>query len=334
MTSEAPKVAILDDYAGAALTLADWSGVGDVTVFSDTIADPSALVARLRPFEVVCIMRERTPLPASILSALPNLRLVVTTGMRNQSLDIAAAEALGVRVCGTEIRGTTTAELTLALILALSRRIPVEAASLAHGSWQTGLGRDLDGLTLGVIGLGKLGSRTAALAQAFGMRVQAWSQNLTRERCDEVGVAHAPTLGALLETSDVVSVHLLLSERTRGLLGAAEFAAMKPDAIFVNTSRAPIADAAALVESMRRGRPGMAALDVFDEEPLPAGSPLRDRALMESGRLLLTPHLGYATQATFRLFYEQTAEAVRAWRAGAPVRALNEPTRDQDSASR
>lgn len=325
MSGTTPRIAVLDDYAGAALTLADWSGLGEITVFSDTISDPDALVARLRPFEVVCIMRERTPLPASILSALPNLRLVVTTGMRNQSLDIEAAAALGIRVCGTEIRGTTTAELTLALILSLSRRIVPEASSLAGGGWQTGLGRDLDGLTLGVIGLGKLGTRTAALAQAFGMRVQAWSQNLTAERCDEAGVAYAPTLHALLETSDVVSVHLLLSERTSGLLGAAEFAAMKPDAIFVNTSRAAIADADALVASMRRGRPAMAALDVFDEEPLPATSGLRDAALMASGRLLLTPHLGYATKATFRLFYEQTVEAVRAWRAGAPVRALNEP---------
>ncbi len=314
------KIAVLDDYAGRALDLADWSGL-DVTVFRDTISG-AALVDRLTPFQVVCVMRERTPLPADVIDMLPNLRLIVTTGPRNLSIDLDAAKARGVTVCGTRSRKTTTSELAMLVILALNRRLVPEAESLLAGGWQAGLGRDLAGLTLGLVGLGNIGAQMAALGRAFGMEVAAWSQNLTDDRCAEVGATRCATLADLMAASDAVSVHLVLSDRSRGLIGSDAFAAMRPGAVFVNTSRAPIVDTAALIAGMEAGRPAMAGLDVFDAEPLPADDPLMQAAGHFGGRLLLTPHLGYTTEATFRLFYTQTVEAVRAWMDGAPVREI------------
>jgi phosphoglycerate dehydrogenase-like enzyme len=316
------KIAILDDYAGVALQMGNWSGLGEVTVFRDTLTDQQALEARLLPFKVLCVMRERTPLPGILLRQLPNLELVVTSGPRNNSIDLTTAKELGITVCGTESRKTTAAELALTLILVLARQIIPEANSLAAKIWQKGVGRDLHGLTLGIIGLGKIGVQVARLGQAFGMKVIAWSQHLTRERCAEAGADYCESLDALMGNADVVSIHLVLSPRTTSLVDARAFAAMKPGSILVNTSRGPIVDTDALLTGLRQGRPAMAGLDVFDKEPLPADDPLFDSALIESGRLLLTPHLGYATEATFALFYRQTAEGVRAWQAGTPVRLL------------
>ncbi|MDO5658415.1 MAG: D-2-hydroxyacid dehydrogenase family protein [Paracoccus sp. (in: a-proteobacteria)] len=316
------RVAVLDDYAGAAMRLADWPPGCEVTVFRDGVTDPAALIERLRPFEVVCVMRERTPLPAQIINALPSLRLIVTTGARNLSIDVAAAHARGIVVSGTESRGSTTAEFVMALMLALSRRIPVEANSAAQGGWQSGLGRDLSGQVLGIAGYGRIGRMVARLARPFGLRVLAWSRSLTAEGAAACGVDHVPDLPALLGASDIVSVHLVLSEETRGLFGAAQFAAMRPDTLFLNTSRGPIVQTDALLDALRSGHLGGAALDVHDVEPLPAGADIIDAELISQGRLLVTPHLGYVSEQTFAMFYRQSAEAVAAWLKGAPIRLL------------
>ncbi len=316
------SIALLDDYAGVASSFADWSALGDVVAFHDTVADPEALVARLEPFEVLCVMRERTPLPGDVLRALPNLRLIVASGLRNQSIDLRAAQELGICVCGTEMRGTTTAEFFMATMLGLGRRIVPEAGNIASGGWQTGMGRDLQGLTLGLIGLGKVGQKVAALARPFGMGICAWSENLTPDRAAAHGATFCASLDEIMSRSDVASVHLLLSDRTRGLIGREAFAAMKPGAAFINTSRGPIVDSAALLDGLREGRPHSAAVDVYEVEPLPSDDPLRDPALIAEGRLLLTPHIGYVSEQTFRLFYTQMAEAVAAWKAGAPIRVL------------
>lgn len=316
------RIAILDDYQGVALSLADWESLGaQVTVFRDTVSG-AALVERLQPFEVICAMRERTPLPASVIEALPNLKLIVTTGMRNASIDTAAAAARGIAVCGTASRGTATAHLTMTLILAAMRGLIPEARSMRDGGWQAGLGRDLAGLTLGLVGLGNQGAAVAKLAQAFGMQVTAWSQNLTEARCAEVGVAKAESLAVLLGTADVVSIHLVLSDRSRGLIGAEQMALMKPDALLVNTSRGPIIDEAAIIPALRAGHPGLMALDVYGDEPVRADHPLRDTALIDAGRLLLTPHIGYAARQTLETMYRQTVECIATWQAGTPVRVI------------
>jgi phosphoglycerate dehydrogenase-like enzyme len=309
------KIAILDDYAGIALDYGDWQGLGEITVFRDTLPMGDALVARLLPFDVLCIMRERTPFPAALITALPNLRLIVSSGPRNGSIDMAAAEAAGIAVCGTQSRKTPTAELTLLMMLALNRQLLPNTHSLRAGHWQGPQGRDLAGLRLGLVGLGNIGAQMAVLGRALGMEICAWSQNLTEERAQACGAERMPALQALMAASDVVSVHLVLSERTRGLIGAADFAAMKPGAVFLNTARAGLVESAALLEGLRHGRPYAAGLDVFETEPLPQNDPLCDAALIDAGRLLLTPHLGYATEATMRLFYAQMADAVRAWAA-------------------
>lgn len=314
------KIAVLDDYQGVALEFADWSVLPrdcEVTVFRDTLADQDALVERLLPFEIVCAMRERTPFPASLLVRLPNLRLIATTGMKNAAIDVAAARARGILVCGTQSSPYAAAELAFGLILALARGLETETRSMREGGWQTGIGRDLHGATLGVIGLGRLGTRVAAMGQAFGMKVVAWSQNLTEERCHAAGVAFAPSKETLLESADFATVHLRLSERTRGLIGAAEFARMKPDAYFVNTSRGPIVDWRALIKAVEAGRPAGAALDVYDEEPLPADHPLR-----RCRKILLTPHVGYVTRETYRIFYGETVENIRAFLEGRPLRVI------------
>ena len=315
------KIAILDDYADAARRLADWDGLGEVTVFRDTVTG-AALAERLRPFEVICLMRERTPMDAALIAALPHLRLIVTTGPRNASIDVAAARAAGITVCGTQSRKTTTSELTTLLMLALNRRLMPEVAALHDTGWQTGLGRDVAGLTLGLIGLGNIGAQMVTIGKALGMGVIAWSPNLTDARCAELGVGRMDSLPGLMARADVASVHMVLSDRTRGLVGRDAFAAARAGQVFINTSRGSLVDTTALLDGLRAGRPAMAGLDVFDVEPLPTDDPLRDADLISSGRLLLTPHLGYTTEATFRLFYTQTVEAIRAFQAGAPIREL------------
>ncbi|MFQ3253986.1 MAG: phosphoglycerate dehydrogenase-like enzyme [Loktanella salsilacus] len=315
------KIAVLDDYALASPRLADWSGLGDVTVFQDTITGTD-LVDRLRPFDVICLMRERTPMGADLIAQLPNLRLIVTSGPRNASIDLPAARAAGITVCGTQSRKTTTSELTTLMMLALNRRLLPEVANLSAGGWQSGLGRDVAGLTLGLIGLGNIGAQMAVIGKALGMDIVAWSPNLTQVRCTEFGVARAESLTDLMARADVASVHMVLSDRSRGLVDAAAFAAAKQGQVFINTSRGPLVDTGALLDGLRAGKPAMAGLDVFDVEPLPLDDPLRDADLIASGQLLLTPHLGYTTEATFRLFYTQTVEAIRAYQAGTPIREL------------
>jgi phosphoglycerate dehydrogenase-like enzyme len=313
------RIAVLDDYQYVAASLADWSLLPEaveVVEFADHIGDVDTLVTRLQPFDVVVAMRERTPFPRAVLERLPNLRLLVTTGARNPSIDVAAARECGVTVCGTGAHPTGTAELTWALILGVARHLPQEDASVRAGGWQQSIGTDLAGGVLGVLGLGRLGERVARIGQAFGMDVVAWSQNLTDERAAEVGVRRVGK-EHLLETADVVTIHLQLSDRTRGLLGHTELARMKPTAILVNTSRGPIVDEAALVQALREGTIAGAGLDVFDTEPLPRHHPLR-----ELRRAVLTPHLGYVTEATYRVFYRDAVEDVAAFLEGAPIRVL------------
>jgi phosphoglycerate dehydrogenase-like enzyme len=314
------RVAVLDDYQCVALQYGPWDDLGpDVTVtcFADHLDDPDALVERLAPFEVVVAMRERTPFPASVLGQLSNLRLLVTTGMRNASIDMAAARDLGIVVSGTAGTDPATAEMTWALILGQARHIAEEDHSIRQGGWQTTVGTDLHGATLGVIGLGKLGAQVSRVGQAFGMRVIAWSQNLTAERAAEIGVV-AVTKEELFATADIITIHLVLSERSLGLVGAADFARMKPTAFLVNTSRGPIVDEAALVEALRAGTIGGAAIDVYSVEPLPADHPYRD-----TPNLLLSPHLGYVTKGTYEIFFTEAVADIVAFRSGEPVRVLN-----------
>lgn len=314
------RIAILDDFQNVALEVADWSAVAgraEITVFNDHLADPDAVAERLRDFDIVVIMRERTPFPAALIECLPNLRLLLTTGMRNLSIDLDAATARGVIVCGTESVGYTPAELTWALILAFMRNIPREDKATREGQWQTALGRAIHGRVLGVIGLGKIGARVAAVGKAFEMDVIAWSQNLTGERCAEVGV-RLVGLDELLTTSDVITIHTVLSDRTRGLIGAGELAKMKPTAMLVNTSRGPIVEEAALITALRDGTIAGAGLDVYDVEPLPLDHPLRN---LEN--TVITPHLGYVTDDNYRLYFDHAVEDIGAYLDGGPIRVLN-----------
>jgi phosphoglycerate dehydrogenase-like enzyme len=315
------KVAVLDDYQRVALSYPYWSTLpADVEVvpFHDHIGPADELAAALAPFDVVVAMRERTPLPAALLARLPQLRLIVTTGMVNASIDMAAARSQGVTVCGTAAVGPPTVELTWALLLATVRGVPAADAALRAGVWQAGSlpGGDLSGATLGVLGLGRLGSAVAAVGQAFGMRVVAWSANLTPERAAAVGVELVGKAD-LLSASDVVTVHLQLSERTRGLIGAPELARMRPSAYLVNTSRGPIVDQAALIAALSSGGIAGAGLDVYDEEPLPPGHPL-----LTAPNTVLTPHLGYVSRRAFDLFHRDIVEDIAAFVAGEPVRVL------------
>ncbi|ASJ74168.1 D-2-hydroxyacid dehydrogenase family protein [Granulosicoccus antarcticus] len=319
------KIAVLDDSANASQRVADWSVLNDadVTVFTDTLKAESELIERLRHFDVVCLMRERTPFPASLIKALPKLKLIITTGPRNLSIDMAAAAALHIPVCGTESRKTTTSEFAMLLMLTQSRGLLTEVNSMRETGWQSSLGRDLAGLDLGLIGLGKIGEQMATLGKAFGMTIHAWSPNLTTARCESLGVQYQPDLSSLMANTDIVSVHMVLSERSTHLVNAAAFASMRNDALFINTSRGQIVDQQALLDGLHNGKPLKAALDVYDEEPLPMDSPLRDTQLTESGRLLLSPHLGYVTEQTWKVFYSQTVDAIAAWQNGAPIRQLN-----------
>jgi len=313
------KIAVLDDYQDVARSLADWAaldGRAEVTFFHDPLTEESALASRLEDFDGVCLMRERTPFPASLISRLPRLKLIVTTGMHNAAIDVQAAKARGILVCGTSSVGHSAAELAFAFVLQLARGIGPESASLARGGWQVGIGRDLSGARLGLLGLGRLGRVMARYGQAFGMEVTAWSQNLTDEAAAEVGVRRV-SKEELFSRADFVSVHLRLSERTTGIVGGNELALMKREAYLVNTSRSPIVDLNALIEALKSGRLAGAALDVFDEEPLPPRHPLRT-----TPNLVMTPHIGYVTWDTYRTFYQETLQAVLGWLDGKPVRAI------------
>ncbi|MGY1640888.1 D-2-hydroxyacid dehydrogenase family protein [Geodermatophilus sp. SYSU D00703] len=313
------RVAVLDDYQSAAAEFADWSGVPeplDVVTFHDHLGDQDAVAERLAPFDVVVAMRERTPFPRSLLDRLPNLRLLVTTGLRNAAIDLAAARDRGVTVCGTAAHAPGTAELTWALVLAVARHVPAEDAALRAGRWQTSVGTDLAGSRLGVVGLGRLGTRVARIGQAFEMDVVAWSPHLTDERAAAADVRRVEK-DELFATADVVTVHLVLADSTRGTVGRHELGLVQPTAILVNTSRGPVVDEAALVAALTEGRIAGAGLDVFDREPLPADSPLR-----RAPRTVLTPHLGYVTRRTYEVFYGEAVEDVAAFLAGSPVRVL------------
>jgi phosphoglycerate dehydrogenase-like enzyme len=316
------KIVVLDDHQRVARALGPFDSLAgdEVEVRHEHIADPDDLVAALRGAQVVVAMRERTPFPAEIFDRLPELRLLVTTGMLNAAVDLAAAAAHGVTVTGTVMPGSakssSTAELTWALILACRRHVVTEDRALRDGRWQTTIGTDLAGSTLGVLGLGRLGTQVARIGQAFDMRVIAWSRNLTPERAAEAGATWV-SKDELFATADVVTVHLKLGDGTTGLVGAAELAAMKPTAILVNTSRGPIVDENALVTALTTGTIAGAGLDVYSTEPLPAGDPLRG-----APHTVLLPHLGYVTEAGYRSMYEQVVEDIVAWRTGAPIRVL------------
>lgn len=313
------KIALLDDYQGVALDCADWTAVeakGEITVFRDTLTDLDALVARLEDFDIIGIMRERTPFPRKLLERLPKLKLLATTGHRNAAIDLAAAGEQGVTVCGTPSSGHAAAELTWALLTAAARRLDVETRAFHDGGWQVGLGRELNGMTLGVVGLGRLGSLVAGYGRAFGMRVVAWSQNLTAARAAECG-AEAVDKETLFREADFITLHLKLSDRSRGLVDGAALALMKPDAWIVNTSRGPIIDREALLAALREERIGGAALDVFDEEPLPADDELR-----RLGNVVATPHVGYVTRENYRQMYRVTAENILAFLDGKPQNVI------------
>lgn len=314
------KIAILDDYLDIARSMAEWGRLPtdcEITVFRDTLKDEAALAERLAPFDVLCAMRERTPFPASLLEKLTNLKLMVTSGMRNKAIDLEAAAARGVTVCGTESPAIATVELTWGLILACMRHIPAEDRDMRSGGWQKKLGRDLAGKTLGVVGLGRLGAKVAKIGQAFDMDVIAWSQNLSAEAAAEKGVRRVEK-EALFREADVVTIHLVLSERSRGLVSSAELAMMKSSAVLINCARGPICDERALIDALERGTIAGAGIDVYDEEPLPKDHPFR-----RLERLVMTPHIGYGTEETFRVFYPQTLECVEAWLQGAPVRVIS-----------
>lgn len=316
-----PRCAVLDDYQDVALSMADWSalaGAVDVRTPRQPFRSEDEVVAAIGDCEIVVAMRERTPFPASLLARLPRLRLLVTSGMRNAAIDLEAAARHGVTVCGTASNTEPPVELTWALTLGLARSVVTESAAMrAGGPWQSTLGADLHGRTLGLLGLGKIGSRVARIGQAFGMDVTAWSQNLTAARAAEAGVHAAATKDELLETSDFVSVHLVLSDRTRGLLGAGELRRMRPTAYLVNTSRAAIVDQPALLRALRENWIAGAGLDVFEHEPLPADHPLRTLP-----NVLALPHLGYVTRRNYESYFPQAVEDITAFLAGSPIRQL------------
>ena len=318
------SIAVLDDYQRQAAQLADWASLGDeveVEFFAEAMTQ-AELAPRLARFQVLVLMRERTRFPRALLERLPGLELVVTTGMGNAALDVDYLHERGVTVCGTGMRGVdgdgvpTTAEVAWALILAVAKRVVIEDRALRAGRWQRGLPLELAGRTLGLLGLGRLGGAMVGPARAFGMDVIAWSENLTTERASEFGVERV-SREVLLGSSDFLSIHLKLSERSRGLLGAAELAQMQPTAALINTSRGPIVDEPALINALRDGTIAAAGLDVYDTEPLPDGHPL---TLLEN--VVLLPHLGYVTERALRTMYGEVVQDIAGWRAGAPLREI------------
>jgi phosphoglycerate dehydrogenase-like enzyme len=314
------KAAILDDYQNVALQYTDWSPIAkavDLKVFNQPFASQDEAINALQGFAVVVGMRERTPFPRKVIEALPDLKLLITTGAKNNSFDVAAANERGVTVCGTGGVGNPTAGIAFGLMLELTRRIGFENARMKAGEpWQVTIGKDLEGLTLGVVGLGKLGQRVAAIAKAFGMNVIAWSQNLTPEKCKEAGVGYA-SKDELFGKADIVTIHLQLSDRSRGTVTAADIARMKPSAYLINTARAPIVDQAALLAALQQKKIAGAGLDVFEVEPLP-----RDHPYRELDNVVLTPHLGYVSEQNYRKYFPDIVEDIRAWLDGKPVRVI------------
>jgi phosphoglycerate dehydrogenase-like enzyme len=314
------RCAILDDYLNLALSLADWSKISDrvdVTVFNEPFSTTEAAASALKDFEIICAMRERTPFPRQLFEALPKLKLLITSGMRNASFDMEAAKDHKVVLCGTQWARDPTAPLAMGMILELTRNIGRESARMHAGApLQKFVGIEIEGKTLGVVGLGKLGAKVSGLAKAFGMNVIAWSPNLTPERCKEAGVGYA-TKEELFATADVITIHMVLSQRSRGLVGAADLARMKPTSYLVNSARGPIVDEAALLETMQQKKIAGAAIDVYSVEPLPVDHPFR-----KLDNMVLTPHLGYVTEESFRNHYNQMVEGVGAWLKGEPLRRL------------
>jgi phosphoglycerate dehydrogenase-like enzyme len=314
------RCAILDDYQNIALSSADWSPVKgdiDIKVFNAHLGGPDKVIAALQDFEIVVAMRERTGFPKQVIDALPNLGLLISTGMRNPSIDTEAAKARGVVVCGTGAFGSPTSGIAIGLMLELTRHIGYENARLHAGAtWQTTIGVELEGLTLGVLGLGKLGQRTANIAKAFGMKVIAWSQNLTSEKCAEVGVGYV-SKDDLFRQADFISIHVVLSARSRGLVGAKEIGLMKPTAYLINTSRGPIIDEPAMLAALRDKKIAGAGLDVFDVEPLPLDHPLR-----KMDNAVITPHLGYVSEQNYKNYFAGVAEDIRGFLDGKPARVM------------
>ncbi len=313
------KIAVLDDYQNVARDMADWSrlqATHEVTFFHDIYEGLEGFAKRLAPYDIVCVMRERSPFKADLIGRLPNLKLVVTAGMRNAAIDLEACKARGIPVVGTGNSAQATPELAWGLIIGLARHIHTEDQRMRGGSWITTLGTDLYGKTLGVLGLGRLGAKMAQIAQAFDMKVVAWSHNLTAERAAEAG-AERVEKDDLFRRSDFLTIHYKLGDRSRDLVGARELGLMKPTAFLINTSRGPIVDTRALIEALTAGRIAGAGIDVYDAEPLAADHPIR-----KCPRTLLTPHLGYVTDGCYRNFYEQIVEDIEAWLGGNPVRVL------------
>jgi phosphoglycerate dehydrogenase-like enzyme len=314
------RCATLDDYFNLALTIADWSKVTDrvdITVFNHPFASREAAASALKDFDIICAMRERTAFPKALFSELPKLKLLITSGMRNAAIDMEAAKDHGVVLCGTNFARDPTAPLTMGLILELTRNIGRESARMHAGEpWQAHLGIEIEGRTLGVIGLGKLGTKVAKLAQAFGMTVIAWSPNLTPEKCKEAGVTYV-SKEELFKTADVVTIHVVLGPRSRGLVGKDDLSRMKPTAYIVNTARGPIIDEQALLEALQQKKIAGAGIDVFSVEPLPVDHPFR-----KLDNMVITPHLGYATEEVFRGHYVQMVEGIDAWFKGEPARKL------------
>jgi phosphoglycerate dehydrogenase-like enzyme len=316
----AVQIAVIDDWQDVARDVLDWSvleAIGEVDFIHDYPADNATLAARLNKYAVICVMRERTRFDEDLLRRLPQLKLLVTGGMRNAAIDLKAATALGIQVSGTDSYKHAAPELTWALIMATTRNLVVETNALRAGKWQQGLGGDLHGKTLAILGLGSIGQQVARFGQAFGMRVIAWSENLTAERAAEAGVTFV-SKQALFEQADVLSVHLVLSDRSRGLVDAQALAWMKPTALLVNTARGPIVDEAALIKALQKQRLGGAALDVFEQEPLAEHHPFRTL-----DNVLATPHVGYVSQQNYHLFFSQMIEDIHAWSAGKPIRLLS-----------
>lgn len=313
------QIAVIDDWQDVASGVVDWSvlqSVGQVHFLHDYPADTALMIERLKGFEVICVMRERSTFDRALLEGLPRLKLLVTGGMRNAAIDIAAAKALEIQVCGTDSYKQAAPELTWALIMASTRNLLVEANAVRDGGWQVGLGGDLYGKTLGILGLGSIGQKVAQFAQVFGMRVIAWSENLTPERAAESGVTWV-SKRELFEQADILTVHLVLSDRSRGLVDAQALGWMKPTARLVNTARGPIVDEQALVQALSTGRLAGAALDVYSQEPLPAEHPFR-----RLPNVLATPHVGYVSEQNYRQFYQQMIEDIQAWAGGMPIRVL------------
>ena len=304
------KIAILDDYQEIAFKMADWSlipGNPEVKVFSDHVTELEKLVQRLLPYDILCIMRERTPMTAELIDRLPNLKLIASTGNRNSSIDTEATNRRGITVLNTNYESAPTIEFVWSLILAIVRNITIENTSLRNGGWQTRVGGDLKGKTLGVLGLGHVGGPVAAIGKAFGMNIIAWSPNMTIEKAKLSGARYV-SKEDLFRQSDILSVHIILSNSTRGIVGEADLDLMKPSAYFINTSRGPLVDEAALIRALKNKKIAGAALDVFDTEPLPAYHPFRSLP-----NVLATPHLGYGSKSLYEIFYRDSVENIRKW---------------------